>query len=390
MTALTRARRILHVRTVSGTGGGPEKTIMNACRWMNEHGHVSEAFYVLDRRHHPGTIEAMARREGVTFHATMESGPFSLKTLLAFYRILVAGQYDVIHTHDYKANVLAKLFHRIGKYRIIATAHGYNRTTWREAVYYAIERRLFRHLDAVIAPTRQMRRFLLNTGVPRRCITIVPNGVTPFQLQRRSESCSTKRILYLGRLSCEKNPALAVDAVDLLRRRMSNIHLTIAGDGPEHSALVSHVHRLGLESWVSLIGHVAEPRNLLADADVLISPSRTECMPNTILEAMMAHVPVVATAVGGVPEMIRNGIEGVLCERHEAQALADGLFAVLSDEALSRQLTAAAYRRVMTCFTFDARMRRIDELHERLLNVSGAGDPASSDQWARVCREPIQ
>lgn len=380
---MSTTRRILHLRTVSGTGGGPDKTIMNACRWLNDRGHVAEVFYILDHRHHPGTIESLAEKHGVRFYSVTESSPVSLKTLFALRRTLVAGHYDILQTHDYKANVLARLLQRCGGYRIVATAHGYNQTTWRESLYYAIERRLFRRIDGVVAPTRQMRRFLLSKGVPRQRITVIPNGVIPFTIQRSHRNRPTLRVLYLGRLSREKNPLLAVDAINILRHTMPNVELILAGDGPERSAVVNHIRQLNLQACVVMPGHVADPHCWLADADVLICPSRTECMPNAILEAMMARVPVVATAVGGVPEMIRHGIEGLLCQQHDANTLADAIFSVLSNPTLAKELSDSAYRRVMTCFTFDARMHRMEELHDRVILADGNKCATSSNHW--VC-----
>lgn len=168
--------RILHARTVRGAGGGPDKTILKSCEHLARAGHAAAAFYVLDARGDTATLPAAAERAGARMHVVLEKGPVSLATVRAFRRILAAETPDIVHTHDYKSNALAWLCRRRFGYRVIATAHGYNRTTLREVFYYALERRLFRRADAVIVPSRDLQGQLRGAGVPTRLLHVIPNG----------------------------------------------------------------------------------------------------------------------------------------------------------------------------------------------------------------------
>lgn len=366
--------RILHLRTVSGTGGGPEKTILNSCCRLRELGHVAEAFYILDRRHDTGEVQSSAESLGLNLHVSLESSPISLHTLRRLYRVLREGKYHIVHTHDYKANVLAWLMRPVHRYNTVATAHGYNGTTLREAAYYSIERALFRYVDAVITPSADMHRLLRGYGVPANRLHVIHNGVLPAQrVENRRQRNGSLHLLYLGRLSSEKDPVNVVHAAALLLKRGHNVHVTLAGDGPEHDNVKSTGHRLGLGDRMNLPGYVDDPSLLLNGCDILVNPSRTECMPNAVLEAMAARLPVVATDVGGLSEMIRHDIDGVLCPPGDPEALAGSIERLANDREAAGRLACSAQRRVLDKFSFDRRMVRVIELYRQVLSAK-AGD----------------
>jgi glycosyltransferase involved in cell wall biosynthesis len=361
--------KILHVRTVKGTGGGPDKTILKSCNYLANHGHTAEAFYFLDGRNDPGTIARTAGKLGVQLTISRENGPVSVPSLRAFYRVLKKGEYDIVHTHEYKSTALAPLFRHGNGYKMVATAHGYNRTSIREIFYYGLERFCFKRADAVVAPSNEMVEFLKQKGVSPARLHRIPNGIEtqghepPLGKVRKDRI----RLLYLGRLSQEKDPALLLDVMAILRRRGFNAQLVLAGAGPEQKNLEKKAMELGLAEDVKMPGFVAEVFSLFQEADILINPSRTECMPNTILEAMLAGVPVVATAVGGIGEMIRDGRDGVLCPPGDPAALAAAVVRVIEDPDLARRLTDSAYQRVMDQFTFEKHMEATLALYTQLL-----------------------
>jgi glycosyltransferase involved in cell wall biosynthesis len=363
------ALRILHIRTVRGTGGGPDKTVLTGCHYLRRWGHRAEAFYIMDAVDHSGRLEDMARALDVPMHVALESSPVSLGTVWGLHRALRAGRYNIVHTHEYKSNVLAQLLRGHHSYRIIATAHGYNRTTRREALYYALERAMFRHVDAVIAPTRQMSELLRGLGVPVARLHVIPNGIELSGRDRpaRAPSRGTVRLLYLGRLSREKDPANLLRALHLLRLKGLAVEAILAGEGPERPVLERLCADLGLEEVARLPGFVADVVSLFAQADILVSPSQTECMPNSILEAMWAGTPVVATRVGGVDEMIRHGQEGLLCRASDPEDLAGAIHRLATDKALQHRLAASAYERVIEDFSFERRMQRVLALYERIV-----------------------
>ncbi len=361
--------RILHMRTVNGTGGGPDKTILKSCEYLARRGHAAEAFYMIDGQNDLGYISEMAGRLNVRLTISRENGPASISSFRSLTRVLKAGNFDIVHTHEYKSTVLAPLLRRGLGFKTVATAHGYNRTSFREVLYYGLERVFFKFADAVIAPSNDMLEILKRKGIRSSQLHQIPNGIETGGQERpvRNGIKGRPRLLYLGRLSKEKDPVILLEAMVILRYRGIDCELVLAGEGPERKNLEKKINEWGLLEAVKIPGYIKEVVPVLKEADVLINPSRTECMPNTILEAMWAGLPIVATAVGGVGEMIRDGVEGLLCPPGNPTALADAVARLIEDPSLARHMADRAYRRVMDQFTFEKHMEATLTLYSKLL-----------------------
>jgi len=398
--------RILHLRVVRGTGGGPDKTTLRGCAWLRRNGHDAQAFYMLDAREDTGRLQQLAAELDVPMHVAMERSPLSPGTLWRLREVLIAGRFDLLHTHDYKSNAMAQLARVACGVPVVATAHGYNRTTRREAVYYALERACFRHVRAIICPTRDMWQLLRGFGLPASRLHVIPNGIEtagrvkpkeqrdagvppaltaplawtqedakPSSPPERGQDARATRLLYLGRLSAEKDVANLLRAAERLRERGVRFELTIAGDGPERGPLQSQAREANLftasasaPARVEFVGFRSDVDNLLAEADILVNPSQTECMPNSVLEAMWSGVGVVATNVGGLSEMIRHGEQGLLCPPRDSNALADAVAQLATDRDALRRMTTNAAARVDAEFTFERRMQRVLKLYRTVLN----------------------
>jgi glycosyltransferase involved in cell wall biosynthesis len=362
--------RILHVRTVNGTGGGPDKTILKSCEYLVGHGHAAEAFYMLNGRNDMGNISEMAGKLKVRLTISRENGPISVSSFRALSRVLKTGNYDIVHTHEYKSTVLVPLFRRRRGFKTVATAHGYNCTSFRELFYYGLERFCFKFADAVIAPSNDMVEILKRKGVCSERLHQIPNGIETEGQERpvRNHRKSQIHLLYLGRLSKEKDPMILLEAMETLRRRGYDCGLILAGDGPERKNLQKKISERGLTNTVKILGYVKDIIPVLNEADILVNPSRTECMPNSILEAMWSGLPVVATAVGGVGEMIRDSVDGLLCPPGDPAALANAVVRLIEDPSLARRMADSAYQRVMGQFTFEKHMASTLALYSKLLS----------------------
>jgi len=407
--------RILHLRVVRGTGGGPDKTTLRGCAWLRRHGHDAQAFYMLDAREDTGRLQQLAAELGVPMRVALERSPLSPGTLWRLREVLAGGRFDVLHTHDYKSNAMAQLARVAFGFggRVVATAHGYNRTTRREVLYYGLERACFRHVRAIICPTRDMWRLLRGFGLPASRLHVIPNGIETAGRARPKErrvagvspasgmpvtageiggkstpnagetpaTRATTRLLYLGRLSAEKDVANLLRAAVLLRERGVRFDLRIAGDGPERASLEAQAREANLLAANTAAAHAAPARveflgfrtdvdDLLAEADILVNPSQTECMPNSVLEAMWAGVGVVATNVGGLSEMIRHTEQGLLCPPRDSTALADAVAQLAGNRDELQRMTQNAAARVDAEFTFESRMNRVETLYRTVLDES--------------------
>ena len=191
------AIRVLHVRTVRGNGGGPEKTILLGARYLPPLGVRSEALYLLDANTPSHALLDRLKASGMPV-TSCTSAALDVAGPAAFARLVQQGRFDIVHAHDYKSDTLARFLAATGTYRIVATAHGYNQTTTREAYYYALEELLLGPADAVICPSAQLADLLADSGVRRRRLSVVSNGIEldawTFRPRRRHDTpvrCST-------------------------------------------------------------------------------------------------------------------------------------------------------------------------------------------------------
>ncbi len=231
------------------------------------------------------------------------------------------------------------------------------------------ERRGERSADGVITLTDRLADILVSHGVPRSRVAVVPSGIRSalFDAPHQPELPATlprPRILFLGRLHPQKNVDLVLHAMTGLQHPTA--HLVLVGDGPHHDRLVTLRDTLGLRDRVTFVGFVDHDRvpGVLADADVLVMPSRYEELGTVLVEAMASGLPVVATRTGGIPQVVQDGVTGVLVEPADAAGLASALDRLLGDPVLRRRMADAGRLR--------ADNYRWERLCRRVLDVYGA------------------
>lgn len=166
-----------------------------------------------------------------------------------------------------------------------------------------------------------------------------------------------------GRLVPVKNHRALLDALQRLQQRGITPMLLVAGDGPLRDGIAQQAAALGLERQVRLLGHRPDIETVLAALDVFVLPSASEGLPNTVLEAMASGVPVVATHVGGVDELVEHGETGLLTPPGATGALARAIEDLLRDPARRAAMAAAARRRARAEFDLDAMIRTYEALY---------------------------
>lgn len=241
---------------------------------------------------------------------------------------------DIVHTHGYRADTLGYLAARTHGIGTVSTVHGFTRGGGINALYEWLQRRVLRQFDAVIAVSAPLASELAHSGIASAKVATVPNVVT-VDLSRVMERHAAREALgldvgavvvgWVGRLSHEKAPDLAVEAVATLGD--PNVLLALIGDGPMRESLAAQATSRGMEARVRLLGARAEAVRYLRAFDLLLLSSRTEGTPVILLEAALAGMPIVASSVGGVPDLVRH--DAWLGEPN-AVALADQLTAALS------------------------------------------------------------
>jgi glycogen(starch) synthase len=208
----------------------------------------------------------------------------------------------------------------------------------------SLERLGMRRASGVIVLTERLARAVAGQTAPRR-LRVIPSGVNPDAFrgpfEDPLEGVARPRVLFVGRLAEQKGVLDLIRAVPLIR---SQARVVLVGDGPARRAVEEETGRLGVQDRVLLTGfvHHRHVPSYLRNADVLVLPSRYEELGSVLLEAMHAGLPIVATRTGGIPEVIRHGENGLLCEPGDPHGLAAAIDRVLSDGELARALSAEA------------------------------------------------
>jgi glycosyltransferase involved in cell wall biosynthesis len=270
--------------------------------------------------------------------------PSALKALL---RQLREYRPDVLHSHGYKADVLVGLVPRRLRAPMITTLHGYtsSRSFGALWVYEQLDRLALRHLEQVVVVTRSMlslpgirglkstsKRVIAN-GIPSlsaRLADLGAGGIPALPDELTSLVRSRPTLVAIGRLSPEKGFALLVEAFARARAQVGTAHqLMIVGEGPERTALETKVISLGVHDHVHLVGYIEGADRLLDGAAGFVMSSYTEGMPLVLLEALQWGVPILATSVGAIPDLLPQE-RGMLVPPRSFEALKHGLVGLMS------------------------------------------------------------
>jgi glycosyltransferase involved in cell wall biosynthesis len=378
---------ILELRSVRGTGGGPEKTILYGAARADTARFAVTVCYIRDARDRLFTLDALASRLGVDYVEVPERHSFDPTIWPALRRLIRERSVDIIHGHEYKTDLLALLLARREGRIPVATAHGWTGHTARERLlYYPADRWLLRRFPCVIAVSEQIRTTLIAAGAPPHRVTTVLNGIDPAEFCRRPGLRESSRLALgipegavvigsVGRLEPQKRYDLLIEAFAQLRQVDARLILLIAGDGSQRAALEALAAQRELGSSCILLGHRPDVVATLHALDLFIQSSDYEGTPNAVLEAMAVEVPVVATRAGGTDQLIEHGVHGTLLPSGSADLLAEATARALADGPSLAAHVIAARRRVEHDLSFDARMARVESLYEQLV----ADHPTASE-----------
>ena len=295
--------------------------------------------------------------------------PATLARAAGFARWCRTNRIAAVQTCDLYANTfalpaaaLAGVSARIGSRRELNPD--------KSAGQIALQRHAYRCAHAVVANSKAAARQLESEGLPASRIDVIPNGVSIDRFAPRLGTRPVSTILTVANLRAEKAHEVLLAAAARLTFRHPHLQFLIAGDGPRMAELRAMADTLHLNSHVRFLGHREDVPALLAQADAFVLPSRSEAFPNGAIEAMAAGLPVVASSVGGLLDLIDHGETGLLVRPDDPVALGDAIESLVLSPAKAALIGCAAREDVTRRYSFDRMVRSFENLYLSHLGMS--------------------
>jgi glycosyltransferase involved in cell wall biosynthesis len=323
-----------------------------------------------------------AQAAGVEIDVIPERKRFDRSVIPALRDIVQRRSPDIVITHQVKSHFLMRLSRLWQAFPWVAFHHGYTTTDQKMRLYNRLNRWSLPKADRVITVCEAFASELANAGVNRERISVQHNSIRPEPRASDEEVQALKArlgisegeciVLAVGRLSKEKAQIDLFHAFKHLGdiNPKLNAKLVVVGDGPERGSLEATALTLGISGRVIFAGQVRNVQLYYAAANVLANPSHSEGSPYVLLEATAAGLPIIATSVGGVPDMVEDHESALLVPARDPQAMAAAIARVLTDAHLAQRLSANASTLLSSRFPPEAYVRSLVETYQEAISTS--------------------
>lgn len=367
-------KRIKVLQLISSGGYyGAENMLLNLCASQQKAG-CQNSLLLFYNVHAPNVeFYERARRRGVSVRMVHCQGRADWRAVRQIEEYIQEDGIDLLHTHGYKADLYGYVAARRSHKPIVATCHNWVGGTAALGIYNHLDRMALRRFNALAAVSAAVAQRLLESGVPAERIKTIANGIDverfeqAQQLQTLAFDEGDKVVGMVARLDLQKGFEYLLKAVRELRSGFPTLKVVIVGEGPDRRTIEDMIQQYGLQSNVTLAGQQSDMPGVYASMDVFVLPSLNEGLPMTILEAMAASKPVVATKVGAVSGVIKNGENGLLVNPGQVDGLRDAIARLLSDPVLCRGMGTAGHQWVSQNYTSEAMALRYRQMYDEVL-----------------------
>lgn len=378
-----RTIKVCHV-AVGDVWGGAEAYLCEVIRWLISESDLELSAILLNE----GRLVEELQKFSMRVHVVPETNLSNWASLLQIRHIFLNHPFDILHTHKPKDNVLAILAGLISRRSLVVrTVHGlpepfsgmqYLRMLLHELPNQFCNKFL---VDEIIAVSRGLENRLAGYYGANKVLCI-HNGIshnhsgTSVDIREIRSGLGVKETDYVigsvGRLTAVKGHEFFIKAGARLMEHRETMKLLLIGDGPLRKNLEALTLRLGIGDRVIFAGHRDNPRALLQAMDIFVLPSLNEGIPLALLEAMSASRPIVASRVGGIPEVLDHEQTGILVEPGNEHALADACDRLIIDNTLAKRLGAAAHLKAVNHFSSKVMAEKVVAIYRDLFQRQGA------------------
>lgn len=365
-------KTILYLSTSSGPGGA-ERVISNLSASLD-----SSRYRAILCLFRPGWIQTHTESRGVRTYVIPTQGMFDWRWMLRFKRLLKDEHVDLIHAHEFDANVQGTFVAALSGVPLVATVHGKNyfwEKVRRRAAYRWVSRRA-----TMVAVSENLKQFIVEkVGVESEQVKVVYNGVDVFppcgtddvgQCRKELDLPTEHRVVgVVGNLYPVKGHQYLIASIPAVLAKCPKTTFIFAGRGQLEAELKDQAHQLGIDGHVRFLGLRQDIPRILAVLDVFVLPSLSEGLSMAILEAMVAGKPVIATDVGGNPELVEDGGTGCLVPPKDSQALADRLVFLLTNSARASQFGKNGQVRAQGRFSLQTMVQEYQTLYDQCIEA---------------------
>jgi glycosyltransferase involved in cell wall biosynthesis len=366
---------IVHL-TASTFHGGPERQMLGLASSLSDAART--VFLSFAERGRCRSFLNVCRQQGFEAVALQNDTPRLRSAVREIAGELARVEADVLLCHGYKANILGRPAARQYGIPAIAVSRGWTAESFRVRMYERLDRFHLRFMDHVVAVSEAQAKKVRKAGVPAERLTTIANAIDPerfadpdphyrSRLERFFRGPRSRIVGAAGRLSPEKGFDVFVEAAAHLIDIDPTVGFVLFGDGPQRAVLQERIVELGMIGSIVLAGFRNDLDAFIPHLDLFVLPSHTEGLPNVVLEACAAGVPVVATAVGGTPEVIEDGVSGFLVSPGSVGELVARIDEALENEERLREIAFQGRQSVLENFSFSAQREHYFALFDALL-----------------------
>ena len=381
--------RIMDFRGTYKGGGGPDKTVLNSAVLHAKDKVDVLVTYIKQPNDDEFQIPQMAAERDLNYVDLVDHGMFDMKCLLALRKLIRSHRIQILHTHDDKTLLYGAVLRLIVPgLRLLHTCHShaeYGREVFSNtAGWYKFRLRkkfllllMKCHHKPILTVSGNTRQRLIDGGLASGSVQVLHNGIDIEKWSRRGARKVLRKELGLtgdqllvgtvARITYDKDlPTFFAVAKQVAEIRPGTVFVVVGdGYGDELERAKKDVAQNGLSDIIKFAGHRNDLKNIYASFDLFLMTSLTEGMPNTVLEAMALKLPVVSTNIGGLPELVEEGVSGLLCSTGDVEALTQAVLQLLLDDGLRKKFALQARKRIEQHFDFSTRVRSMEEIYHQ-------------------------
>jgi len=298
--------------------------------------------------------------------------------LIALWQIAKNEKFDLIHTHGYRADILAWALSLIINSPMISTIHGFILNDKKLALYKAIDIFALKKFNYLLPVSAALKKELIKYGIKKNKIEVLPNAVRLENSKIKNNvyynnikkkiktNKNTTTVGYIGRLSIEKGCRYLIKAVSILTENEINIKLVIVGDGPDRKNLETLINKHNLKTQVIFTGFQTDIAGIFKVFDIFVLPSLTEGAPMALLEAMSFEKAVIASAVGEIPKIINDMQNGILIKAKDPLGIADAIMFLIGNEKKKIEMQRNAKLTVIKKYNLNNWIERIIKIYQAI------------------------